>query len=170
MCKQLVQFVFCWPPITFSTLANQTKALQCDTSQQDCLDTHGDTVNGSRMREDKFDCTDVLPKGYRTSTLTGAVTAKRMRRSRSKATIPRAPSSRLSISSVALFERPGGFPTSFMSSMCRSMRAPKVFARRARRPDGAYPRSICDSASVAHSRARSCRINVSVALRPLRRI
>ena len=76
MCKQLVQFVFCWPPITFSTLANQTKALQCDTSQQDWLDTHVDAVNGSRMREDKFDCTDVLPKGYRTSTLTGAVTAK----------------------------------------------------------------------------------------------
>ena len=76
MCKQLVQFVFCWPPITFSTLANQTKALQCDTSQQDWLDTHVDAVNGGRMREDKFDCTDILPQSCGTSTFPGAVAAK----------------------------------------------------------------------------------------------
>lgn len=67
-----------------------------------------------------------------------------------------------SILSVAAFDRLGAFPTDFMSSMCRSISSPNVRSRADRDGVGTSPRSIRPSASVAHRRASSRLMKVSL--------
>ncbi len=69
MAKEPDQFVLCRPPIPLIALPNQPKAFESDARQLHWLDCYLYTMHCRSVRQDKFNCTDVLTQSDWTRTL-----------------------------------------------------------------------------------------------------
>lgn len=130
-------------PVAFITLPDQAEPSERDTREFDRFHAYEQAMHGGGVGDHELDRADVHRERDWACALFGAHPAEL----KDPLAVelddrPLAASSRFSIASVAVFERPGARPTAFISAICRSIRSPNVCMRAMRDLVGVWPRSI----------------------------
>ena len=71
-----IKFVLCRPPVTFNSLANQTKPPERDARQVDALRRNKYSVDSCSMREDRFDIAQIDTQSDRAGTFASSLLAE----------------------------------------------------------------------------------------------